>query len=182
MGAPWTIGAANVKRNDYVMGEPKVKLRKIAGTICGEMKDNRVCSKHGPVAEVFHWPGVRADDNFYMKATLNGPWAFFVNGHYFATRFPDDGSDLCACKVVFNNSYAWYDWGDLEPALWPPAYWADDLEWVLEWLYSGASLGVGYFTCQDFPVWIEWPDSSTLIFSGHGMMGEASGWPFDEGY
>gem|GEM_PF-4432423 len=174
MGRPWVLGASNVKRNWHVKKPTADKLKLLASGICHELRRTDQCTKDGPVVELMHYPNIRADDNFYMKITLNGPHAFYVNGHYFA-RIQKDRTG-CVCKVVFNNKYTWFDAGDLELR----ASWTHAVDWAalgLEWLYRGVTLGVGHFTCRDFPILIEWYDSSTWISRGVGAH-TTRGWPF----
>jgi RHS repeat-associated protein len=171
MGATFTQGANVVKAQKDLKTGTSSLLMKLANIYCDELKATGKLRTNGNVIEEGKsW--ARVSDNWYMRATLNGPsLSYRVRGTYSA-------ENKCSlCKVTFNLQYTWLDRGDLN------YHNLSDLllEIVtLRKLNPAHWFGLAY---QDFPININWSDTAVIGHTKSGGSWEIlKGWPVEGFY
>ncbi len=169
-GRRWTIGAENIKKQPNVKGPTQERLAYFASDICQKMKENNQNRSSSYV--ILQIPDVRADDGIWLRATLNGPWGFYVRGRYIAHRYCYKGKSVC--RVTFRNKYVWADKGDLNLK-----HWHDRLlkhAEIVRFLNVWTALSIHP---TDFPIDIRWTSMSTWTTKGIREPKETYGWPFE---
>ena len=163
-GKLWTSGASRLKEQSGVKEETRSELYRFATKKCRALPANGECHIRGSV--ILNVPRAFANDTWGMKASLNHPHNYFVQGFYSANKFVSGGE--CLCSVHFLNKYTWFDMGDLNLE-----NYADQLLSVVE----KASI-IGNMAAIDFPVEIEWITGCNVVIS-YGGPDWFSGWPFE---
>ena len=163
-GKLWTSGASRLKEQSRVKGPTEAELYKFASQKCKLLPADGKCHIEGSVN--LSVPFAFANDTWGMRASLNHPHNYFVQGFYSAKKFESGGE--CLCTVHFLNKYIWFDVGDL------------NLENFADQLLSRAEKRsiIGEMLAIDFPVEIEWIAGCNVVIS-YGGPDWSSGWPFD---
>ncbi|GAG04565.1 unnamed protein product, partial [marine sediment metagenome] len=163
-GQLWTSGASRLKEQSRVKGPTQRELYIFASQKCKLLPANGECHIRGSV--ILNVPYAFANDTWGMKASLNHPHNYFIQGFYSANKFESGGE--CLCAVHFLNKYIWFDMGDL------------NLEHEVDKVLSRVEKRsiIGKMLAIDFPVEIEWIAGCNVVISygGHDWF---SGWPFD---
>ena len=163
-GARWTSGAERLKRQSKVKGPTASTLKLFMLNRCSELPAGGRCDKSGWIIEEVS--DAYASDTIGMKASLFGPWGYYIRGRYASRKELVGGK--CKCTVIFSNKYVWADMGDL------------NLEWWADRLLDRSERIsiIGSRLAVDFPVDIRW----TALSMCTKMAGESlkcSGWPFE---